>query len=768
MVALPYQYSIPCNIDAEESIIGGILLDPNALPRVAEFLEPKHFYIKNHQEIYRCCLSLASKNELVDLMTVTTALYERKQLDKVGGQGKLAQLVERTVSAVNIDRYAQLVIDKYNRRALVEIGHELADVGSESLFSIEALRKKVKEKLSEWEQSSFNGTDKNNQAFNRMLKEIERIQLGIEDPGFRYWELLRLAKKHNTTIKQIQSLWEKHLISTSHEPVKSWADLMEHEQDFQEWLLQGFAPRKSLVLLHAPGGTGKTRLLYDWIACLLKGEHWSQTENWEGYSVTAPKRKVLIVQTDETKPEMIEALRTRGFNEHLDVKFLTSWSVELMPQLTKVIEEFEPEAILIDSLSSVNRNSLVSENDAEYAKPVLLLRYLADKYNSTIFLVHHSNKQNDIRGSSAIQAAASMVLSLSRDPKHPSPASPFRLLTITKSRSRRPASYSIEADFETGRWTIHGEVDFTDTDLPLKGQILNILKAGKGTRYETEEIAQFLQTSYEVARRNLAQLARDGSISKVRKGKRKLLYFIQWEQEPDALDLLIPTSNNVVKLDIGIKESAQGKGLSDPNSVITTNSHFSDDPKENFETKNREVVGIKNKNHLNAPQDGQSAIPTPTSTTPPKSVGLIQKNENSQHSAIIGSWYKYLGKDKTLIKQTEEGIKEVQVLVITNNRAVIQPEGRIKTFECPLNELEFSREGELDKIALRQQRELHKQALKSARPKKGECARRIGGKEFLEVTRADRFGVTLRQGNRSQELSWKQFDGFFERVDPKG
>ncbi len=93
--------------------MGGILIDPEAIGRVAELLRPEAFYISAHQEIYRTALKLHSQGRPTDLMSISTELHDQGVLDKVGGQSRIAQLVDRTVSAVNIDQYAQLVVDNF-------------------------------------------------------------------------------------------------------------------------------------------------------------------------------------------------------------------------------------------------------------------------------------------------------------------------------------------------------------------------------------------------------------------------------------------------------------------------------------------------------------------------------------------------------------------------------------------------------------------------------------------------------------------------------
>lgn len=127
----------PQNIDAEEAILGGVLLDPEAISRIADILNPDAFYISAHQDIYRSMLLLHSQGKPTDLMSVTAWLQDNNRLEKVGGQGRLAQLVDRTISAVNIDQYANLVMDKYLRRKLIRVGHEIAELGFETSSPIE-------------------------------------------------------------------------------------------------------------------------------------------------------------------------------------------------------------------------------------------------------------------------------------------------------------------------------------------------------------------------------------------------------------------------------------------------------------------------------------------------------------------------------------------------------------------------------------------------------------------------------------------------------
>ena len=84
----------PQNIEAEEAILGGILLDPGAIARVKDILVTKAFYISSHRDIYIAALELHDKGNPTDLLAVINWLSDHNQLSKIGGRNKLASLVE--------------------------------------------------------------------------------------------------------------------------------------------------------------------------------------------------------------------------------------------------------------------------------------------------------------------------------------------------------------------------------------------------------------------------------------------------------------------------------------------------------------------------------------------------------------------------------------------------------------------------------------------------------------------------------------------------
>jgi replicative DNA helicase len=174
----------PQNIDAEEGILGGILLDPEAITRIADLLRPEAFYLSAHQEIYRTALILQSQGSPTDLMSITTWLKDRGLLDKIGGQSKLVQLVDRTVSAVNIDQYAALVMDKYMRRQLIQVGNQITHLGHETSSPLEQVLDQAEQKLfSVTQDRPQNGLMATSDILTHTFADIESRSLGMVLPG---------------------------------------------------------------------------------------------------------------------------------------------------------------------------------------------------------------------------------------------------------------------------------------------------------------------------------------------------------------------------------------------------------------------------------------------------------------------------------------------------------------------------------------------------------------------------------------------------------
>ena len=174
----------PQNVEAEESILGGILLDPEAIGRVADLLGPDMFYLSAHQEIFRAALALHAQGSPTDLMCVTAWLQDRELLDKVGGQSKLSQLVDRTVSAVNVDQYSVLVKDKYLRRQLIKAAGEVSQAAYDTAKSLPIVLDESEQKIFSVTQDRVRqGLTATEDILASTFAELEERSLGKVLPG---------------------------------------------------------------------------------------------------------------------------------------------------------------------------------------------------------------------------------------------------------------------------------------------------------------------------------------------------------------------------------------------------------------------------------------------------------------------------------------------------------------------------------------------------------------------------------------------------------
>ena len=187
----------PQNIEAEESILGGILLDPKAMGRIVDFLAADAFYLRSHQEIYRAAVFLHGKGKPTDVMTVSSWLQDYQLLDEVGGIPRLLQLIERTVSAANIDRYAELVMDKYVRRQLIGTGGKVIELARDTTRELDEVLDGAEQEVflvSNWGRTTrtlsngevasaaFTELEKNNPIYPTGLRELDNLIVGFE-PG---------------------------------------------------------------------------------------------------------------------------------------------------------------------------------------------------------------------------------------------------------------------------------------------------------------------------------------------------------------------------------------------------------------------------------------------------------------------------------------------------------------------------------------------------------------------------------------------------------
>jgi replicative DNA helicase len=119
----------PQNLDAEMSILGGILIDNDSISRVLESIVPEDFYREAHRKVFLAMMQLSDKREPCDLVTLTETLKMNGELDEIGGAAYLLMLVDYVPTAANITYYCKIVKKKSFFRRLIRTGTEIVAMG---------------------------------------------------------------------------------------------------------------------------------------------------------------------------------------------------------------------------------------------------------------------------------------------------------------------------------------------------------------------------------------------------------------------------------------------------------------------------------------------------------------------------------------------------------------------------------------------------------------------------------------------------------------
>ncbi len=164
----------PQALEAEAAVLGAILIDQEALPRVMQFLKPDHFYSLAHRRVYEAMLNLFDAKKPYDIITVADELRRMKELDSIGGQPFLSALQDTVLTSANCEEHARLVLAKALQRQLIQTATEIVQDAYNEEFSAEELLEKAESKIFQLRQAG------ERRGFTlvreRLLQEMDRIE----------------------------------------------------------------------------------------------------------------------------------------------------------------------------------------------------------------------------------------------------------------------------------------------------------------------------------------------------------------------------------------------------------------------------------------------------------------------------------------------------------------------------------------------------------------------------------------------------------------
>ena len=286
----------PQNLEAEQSLLGAMLVAPDAVGRVMEITRTHSFYRTAHQKIYQAISELFEKGEPSDLITVADLLGGKEQLEEVGGMAYLAELAGSISTAANVEYYAKIIEEKAIRRELIRGGTEIVALGYDE-------RMEVAKSLDQAEQ---------------MILKIAQVR--------RSTELVHIKEVLHDSYETISARYEQKesVIGVS----SGFYDL--------DHITSGFQPG-DLIILAARPSMGKTAF------CLNLAQH-----------VALAKHPVAVFSLEMSKEQLVQRLlcSEAGIDAH---RLKTGYLAENdWPRLTEAIGKLADAPLYIDDTASVS------------------------------------------------------------------------------------------------------------------------------------------------------------------------------------------------------------------------------------------------------------------------------------------------------------------------------------------------------------------------------------------------------------------------------
>lgn len=139
----------PQNTDAEASLLGAILIDKDAIVKIADSIAAHDFFDARHQHIYEAIVTLYEKRQAIDVLTLSDQLKNMGYLDMIGGPGYLTELTNFVPTAAHVEQYADIVAQKSMRRRLIQTSHEISSLGFDETKGLKELIEEAETRLFE-------------------------------------------------------------------------------------------------------------------------------------------------------------------------------------------------------------------------------------------------------------------------------------------------------------------------------------------------------------------------------------------------------------------------------------------------------------------------------------------------------------------------------------------------------------------------------------------------------------------------------------------
>lgn len=176
----------PQDIEAEKSLLGCLMIDPDAILKVVDFLLPRDFYNSSHQKIYEAMVELFEKRSGIDVLSVSSRLKEKEQFDQTGGASYLTELVNCVPTASHIVHYAKIVQQKRILRDLISVGYDIVELARQETEDADTLLDQAEKRV-----------------FSIAQKSLSRAFSPIKDSLEETWKRIDELSKHKGGLRGI-------------------------------------------------------------------------------------------------------------------------------------------------------------------------------------------------------------------------------------------------------------------------------------------------------------------------------------------------------------------------------------------------------------------------------------------------------------------------------------------------------------------------------------------------------------------------------------
>lgn len=393
--------TLPHSLEAEQSVLGGLMLDNSRFDAVAEYVSSEAFYQDSHQQIFKVMAELADKGKPLDVVTLSEALSRHGELERIGGIAYLAEMAQHTPSAANIAAYAKIVRDQATVRQLISAANEISrsslnpsGLDSDDLLS---LAEKRLAEISE-DRPREGGFEDVNSLLSTAVDRIDELfssdsdltglQTGLDEldtrtSGWQSGELIVLAARPSMGKTALALNFAETAILTQDQPVLIFSMEM---------------PAHSLVvrMLSSIGHINQTKMRNGKLT----------EEDWPKLSAAVSKMKdrpLFIDDTPGLTPSDLKARTRRIAREHGNPALIVIDYIQLMHVAGSKEGRTQEISEISRSLKALAK---------EYSCPVIALSQL----NRGVEQRPNKRPMNsDLRESGAIEQDADIVLFIYRD-----------------------------------------------------------------------------------------------------------------------------------------------------------------------------------------------------------------------------------------------------------------------------------------------------------------------------------------------------------------